>query len=103
MNSARFVTLFQHFGRSWDQEEEDNKESQTFAFRLYGSSFEKTNNVWYKFYCRKFGKVALTELPPFENTLYHYNKRGVTVPSSKPRDPMPKPTGVDRRGREHLH
>lgn len=45
MNSARFVTLFQHFGRSWDQEEEDNKESRTFAFRLYGSSFEKTNNV----------------------------------------------------------
>ena len=75
MNSARFVTLSQHLGRSWDLHEEDNKDLETFACRLYGSSLDNISDTRYKIYCGKRGKVTLTELPPCQNTLYLRNKR----------------------------
>ena len=49
MNSARPVTLFKHLGRSWDLQEETNKELESFACRLYQSSPDNTNNAGYKF------------------------------------------------------
>ena len=75
INSARFVTLFQHLGTSWDLEEEINKELEIFTCRLYGSSLDNINDVRYKVYCGKRGKVALSELPPCRNTLSLHNKR----------------------------
>lgn len=78
MNPERFVTPFQQLGRLWDLREENNKELETFTYRLYGSSLDNINDARYKIYGGKRGKVAIAELPPYQNTL-HIHKKGQII------------------------
>ena len=66
MKLARLVILLQ---------EEHNNELEIFTCMLYGRFPDNINDARYKIYCEKRGKVALTELPPCQGTLYLHSKR----------------------------
>ena len=74
MTSSKFVT-FVHLGEVEDLQEEDFESVEKFTCRLYCSSQENINNVRYKIYCSKQGKISLASLPPCRHTLKKHCQR----------------------------
>ena len=75
MTSSKFVTTFVHLGEVEDLQEADFESIEKFTCRLYGSSQENINNVRYKIYCSKQGKISLASLPPCRHTLKKHCQR----------------------------
>ncbi|KAG1650788.1 hypothetical protein GQR58_027743 [Nymphon striatum] len=62
-----FVAAFSRLGLSWDVDNNLVNELQKFVCRLYGQS--TVNELRYKMYCSKNGKVKSEQLPPCHNAL----------------------------------
>ena len=70
MTSSKFVTTFVHLGQFEDLQAAYFESIEKFTCRLYGSSQENINNVRYKIYCSKQGKILLASLSLPADTLW---------------------------------
>ncbi|KAG1668544.1 hypothetical protein GQR58_017833 [Nymphon striatum] len=64
-----FVAAFSRLGLSWDVDNNLVNELQKFVCRLYGQKQSTVNELRYKMYCSKNGKVKSEQLPPCHNAL----------------------------------
>ncbi|KAG1692301.1 Transmembrane protein 164 [Nymphon striatum] len=64
-----FVAVFSRLGLSWDVDNNLVNELQKFVCRLYGQKQSTVNELRYKMYCSKNGKVKSEQLPPCHNAL----------------------------------
>ncbi|KAG1712229.1 Integrin alpha-9 [Nymphon striatum] len=64
-----FVAAFSRLGLSWDVDNNLVNELQKFVCRLYGQKQSTVNELRYKMYYSKNGKVKSEQLPPCHNAL----------------------------------
>ena len=64
-----FVDAFNKLGQSWELDDELAADIEKFVCRLYGHKVSSLNELRYKLYCSKNGKIESEMLPPSENAL----------------------------------
>ena len=67
---SNFLQLFQDLGNEWNVPEENYMQAETFICQFYGHGEESdVNQLRYKIYCAKRGKIEGEQLPPCRSSL----------------------------------
>ena len=76
MKSQDYIETFQMLGQSWNLDDDVIERLEKFTCHMYGSYLTTSvNELRYKIYCTKKGKVTCEDLPPCHSTfLQHCNR-----------------------------
>ena len=76
MKSQDYIETFQMLGQSWNLDDDVIVRLEKFTCHMYGSSLTTSvNELRYKIYCTKKGKVACEDLPPCHSTFVQHCNR----------------------------
>ena len=70
-----FVDAFNKLGQCWELDNELAADLEKFVCRLYGHKLSSVNELRYKMYCSKNGKIESEMLPPCQNALKQHMLR----------------------------
>ena len=74
-SQQKYVSIFKELGESWNFEIGLLQNLEEFACAMYGDQLKNNNDLRYKIYCSKGGKISCEDLPPCISALIEHCKR----------------------------
>ena len=71
----KYVSTFKGLGESWNLEKGLLQNLEDFVWAMYGDQFKNVNDLRYKIYCSKRGKISCEDLPTCKSALIENCKR----------------------------
>ena len=74
-SQQKYVSTFKELGESWNLEKGLLQNLEEFVCAMYGDHLKNVNDLRYKIYCSKLGKISCEDLPPCKLALIEHYKR----------------------------